>query len=55
MFEARSLGGYSLYDQKDDISSKIADDVAEESGLGNYDKSELQKFLADKNVRLVLT
>jgi len=51
LFEARSLGGYSLYDQKDDISSKIADDVAEESGLGNYDKSELQKFLADKNVR----
>ncbi|MCK9254463.1 MAG: insulinase family protein [Bacteroidales bacterium] len=51
MFEAKSLGGYSVYEQRDDISSKIADEVAEESGLGNYDKSELQKFLADKNVR----
>lgn len=52
LFEAKSLGGYSLYEQKDDISCKIAADVAEESGLGNYDKTELQKFLSDKNVRL---
>ena len=52
LFKAESYGGASLYDQKDDISLDIATDVAMESGLGNYDVTELDRFLSDKNVRL---
>jgi len=52
LFKAKSKGGASLYDQKDDISLDIAASVAQESGLGNYDRTELDKFLSDKNVSL---
>ncbi len=52
LFEAKSLGGYSLYDQKDDISAKYAADIAQESGLGDFDKAELQKFMSGKNANL---
>lgn len=52
LFEAKSKGGYSLYDEKDDVSAKIATDVVQESGLGEFDKTELEKFLAGKNVSL---
>lgn len=51
LFEAKSVGGYSLYDQKDDISSKYAASIALESGLGDFDKAELQKFMSGKSVR----
>jgi zinc protease len=52
LFKAKSKGGASLYEQKDDISLDIAASVAQESGLGNYDRTELDKFLSDKNVSL---
>jgi zinc protease len=53
LFYAKSQGGYSIYDQKDDISSKIAADVAVESGMGDFDKAELQKYLSGKNAYIV--
>ena len=52
LFRAKSVGGSSLYGQKDDISADIAADVAVESGLGDFDRTELDKYLSDKNVRL---
>jgi len=52
LFEAKSFGGYSLYEQKDDISAKYAADIAIESGLGDFDKAELQKFMSGKNVNI---
>jgi zinc protease len=52
LFEAKSFGGYSVYEQKDDISSKYAADIAMESGLGDFDRSEYQKFMSDKNARI---
>jgi zinc protease len=52
LFKAKSEGGASLYEQKDDISLDIAADVARESGLGNYDRTDLDRFLSDKNIRL---
>ncbi len=52
LFEAKSFGGYSLYDQKDDISAKYAADIAQESGLGDFDKAELQKYMSGKNANL---
>lgn len=52
LFFAKSKGGYSVYDQKDDVSAKIASAVALESGLGDFDFVELQKYLSDKNARV---
>jgi len=45
-----SKGGYSVYGQTDDISSKIASDIILESGLNGFDKIELEKLISDKNV-----
>ncbi len=47
-----SKGGYSVYGQKDDISSKIAADIISESGLNGFDKIELDKLLSDKTVSI---
>lgn len=52
LFRAYSLGGNSLYDLKDDISASIATDIINESGIGSYDKTELDKYLSDKVVRV---
>ncbi|MCF8373372.1 MAG: insulinase family protein [Bacteroidales bacterium] len=52
LFRAYSLGGNSLYDLKDDISASIATDIIDESGIGSYDKTELDKYLSDKVVRV---
>jgi len=51
-FHAQSWGGASLYEQDADISADIAADVAIESGLGDFDKTELDKYLSGKNVYL---
>ena len=45
-----SYGGYSLYEQEDDISAKMATDIIIESGLNGFDKIELGKLLSDKTV-----
>jgi len=52
LFHAFSVGGNSLYSQKDDISAKIAADVFNASGVGAYDKIELDKKLSDKIVEI---
>ena len=49
LMTAQSVGGYSKYAQKDDISSKIAADVIDQSGVGEFDLIELQKKLAGKS------
>ena len=52
LMSAQSLGGYSKYAQKDDISSKIAANVVSNSGVGEFNNVELQKKLAGKMVRV---
>ncbi len=52
LFEARSFGGYSLYNDEDDVSSRIAARIANESGLGSFNKIELQRKLAGTDVSL---
>ncbi len=52
LFTAYSLGGYSLYSQEDDISASIATSIFGESGIGDFDKIELDKYMSDKIVRL---
>lgn len=47
---ARSLGGWSVYKAKDDVSAQVAAQVADMSGIGDFDNIELQKQLAGKNV-----
>jgi len=49
LMKAQSIGGYSKYAQKDDVSSKIAADVIDQSGVGEFSLIELQKKLAGKN------
>ncbi len=52
LFEAKSLGGTSLADLDDYISARIADDVSGESGIGDFDRTQLDKYLSDKSVSL---
>lgn len=52
IMRATSDGGYSKLALKDVVSAKCAVDVLLESGLGNYDATELQKYLSGKNVRV---
>ena len=48
LMSAVSNGGYSKVGQKDDVSSKIAADVVDMSGLGSFDNISLQKALVGK-------
>ena len=52
IFEAKSVGGYSVYEEVDNISGMYAARIAQESGLGDFDKIELQKYLSGKSVTL---
>lgn len=52
LFEAKSKGGYSLYEAQDDINGKYAASISDESGMGEFDKSELTKYMSGKNVYL---
>jgi len=52
LFSAFSVGGTSLYDQKDDISSSVAAEVIQASGLSAFDKIELDKKISDKVVSI---
>lgn len=49
---AYSKGGSSLVRDQYATTIDIATDVLSESGLGDYDKIELEKYLSDKTVRL---
>lgn len=50
MFSAYSLGGSSLYPDKDFVSAMITEDVIANSGVGQFTKTELGKMLAGKLV-----
>jgi len=49
---AFSEGGYSLYPIEDNISARIADKVILESGVGEFNKVQLTKYLSDKQVNV---
>lgn len=49
---AKSEGGYSKYNAKDALTIQCITDVMDESGLGNYDATELQKYLSGKNAHV---
>lgn len=52
LFSAYSLGGSSLYSQKDDVSADLAPTILNLSGLGDFDNVSLDKLLSGKAVSL---
>ena len=52
LFNAWSLGGSSLYPDKDVVSADLTTDVMTESGIADFDEITLNKMLADKVYRL---
>lgn len=50
-----SPGGTSLSSDDDFISAKSASSVVNKSGIGNFDKNQLEKYLSDKIVRVYST
>jgi zinc protease len=50
LMSAYSLGGQSLYSMKDDVSAGFAGSVINQSGLGQFDNTQLEKMLTGKNV-----
>lgn len=51
-FRATSWGGASLYPEKDDISASMCGSIIEQSGIGAFDKSSLDKYMQGKIVQL---
>ncbi len=52
LFNAVSRGGYSLFETKDIINSKVVADVISLGGLGKFSPTDLRKVLAGKNVNI---
>ncbi len=50
LFNAYSLGGTSLYPQKDDISASFASAIMDMSGIADFNMITLQKMLSGKEV-----
>lgn len=55
LFVSYSPGGTSLASDADYISAKSASTVINKSGIGNFDKNQLEKFLSDKIVSVSST
>lgn len=52
LFSAYSLGGNSLYGQKDNVSADLAPSILATSGLGDFDKVSLDKLMSGKAVAI---
>jgi len=50
LFQAFSPGGFSLFSDEDLISGKLAANIMDYSGLGNFSLMDLQKLYAGKNL-----
>ena len=50
LFQAYSPGGYSVFNDEDLITGKLADKLMDYSGLGNFSLMDLQKLMAGKEV-----
>lgn len=52
LFSGYSLGGTSLYSDQDFFSAYFASSIMDQSGVGNFDNTELEKKLKGKEVEL---
>lgn len=50
LFQAFSPGGYSVFDDEDLVTGKMADKLMDYSGLGSFSLMDLQKLMAGKEV-----
>jgi zinc protease len=50
LFQAYSPGGYSVFQDEDLVTGKMADKLMDYSGLGNFSLMDLQKLMAGKDV-----
>ncbi len=50
LFQAFSPGGFSVFNDEDLITGKLADKLMDYSGLGNFSLMDLQKLMAGKEV-----
>lgn len=53
LINAYSLGGLSLYSDQDYVSAFFASSIINESGIGNFDNTELEKKLKGKDIEIV--
>ncbi len=51
-FSAYSLGGLSLVDTEEYYNASYSEEIISESGIGQFNQTELEKYLSDKVVRL---
>ncbi len=49
---AYAFGGTSLYSNQDYVSAEFAANIADNSGLANYDATQLEKYLEDKKIQI---
>jgi zinc protease len=52
LFSGYSLGGTSLYSDQDFVSAYFASSIMDQSGVGSFDNTELEKKLKGKEVEL---
>lgn len=52
LFRGYSLGGLSLYPDKDYLTAMYAASIINESGIGNFDNTELEKKLKGKDLEI---
>lgn len=52
LFSAFSLGGTSLAEDEDFLSASFAADIVEQSGLGDYTSTQIEKYLSGKLLSL---
>ncbi|HZG01297.1 MAG TPA: insulinase family protein, partial [Chitinophagales bacterium] len=55
LFKAVSLGGNSVFDDKDYYDATMAATLANRSGLGSYNNVALQKYLSDKTAKVSMS
>lgn len=53
LYRAFSPGGYSLSEEAEVFSSKMADDIVASSGLGDFSSVQISKMLAGKSLAVV--
>jgi len=52
LLSATSFGGSSLYSEKDDINANYATAIVQNSGIGEFNQTQLEKYMQGKIARL---
>ncbi len=52
LISAYSMGGHSLYEDKDYLAVSNISSIIAQSGIGDFSSSDMDKFMSDKTVRI---